>query len=843
MSSDTAKQVLDKFQGQPNAEFELRFGEYVDGKFVSGVPVNQYTRLLEWLTKNATQLASVTSMDICKGDFRMRKSGNAVEYMRKIALYKATDEEYGVRWQLSDEQKVDQKTYEQINTAEFCREKTRRSFTLNDIGSIKGTKLWRIDLTEVDSSREVEIELMNAGQILAASKHNPDILSGSMTRIWTIIAKVLHGTNNPYPKSLINNLLARFDGITLVNARNLKHDDFREGGLLGGDTVYTITGKTDGDRKQLLVSKDSGVWLINPLTKDYNWLITAVPQPKDSQTTIASMKLFLNQYDGYMFDGEWVSKDRKNQELKVPLYVFTDTMFTGYSKDIQSRPHSERRNQFNKLITKWKDKPSEQFGVFMKSWPTLIKHVANVEQVTQGLMVSESAGVYNSDIPDAPQIVINTFFPMSKDFMLIETRDKLSAAVKYINDQKGHLPYSIDGYIVTPENAPYLPSTGKVPVQLLELEQRVLTKYPDVCKIKEVKDITIDLLYRPEGLFSLGKDQSYVPFTEPFKVPPNIIPGQVIELRYEYDEKSEKGFWEYIKDRPNKAFPNSQAVVKDNLELIRHPIRTSTLMGKDLVVMRQYHKGVKGDLISNEIGSGATILDIGSGMGGDAIRWGRANLKRVYAVEPNKEYIPDLEDRTKTYAKNVDVKIIPKSVFELTDKDIPEKVDAVTMFFSATYFWHSPEEVKRLANIINDVLRPDGRVIITTLDADAILARGVTSIIEEGVYSLNVDVGKRQTQITLNDVQTVPENLTEPLCFISDLAALGRLKFDKWDWFIHEPILTLAEKNLSALYGYGVLSRAGFDPDVLMPAVEPVISLAKKHELDGLINSLMSVNL
>ena len=87
--------------------------------------------------------------------------------------------------------------------------------------------------------------------------------------------------------------------------------------------------------------------------------------------------------------------------------------------------------------------------------------------------------------------------------------------------------------------------------------------------------------------------------------------------------------------RYNKLYPNSLEVALDNWKDINDPVTVETMEGKDLDLVFTYHNRVKKSLY--DYAKGKTLLDIGSGKGGDIKKWKNANFTHIVAVEPNSD--------------------------------------------------------------------------------------------------------------------------------------------------------------------------------------------------------------
>lgn len=165
----------------------------------------------------------------------------------------------------------------------------------------------------------------------------------------------------------------------------------------------------------------------------------------------------------------------------------------------------------------------------------------------------------------------------------------------------------------------------------------------------------------------------------------------IVECAWDFDRKMFLPI--RIRDdrtHPNNLVPTAQDVWYD----IHHPVHLTTLVGKDLVVMRKLHNKVKGDLLRRFLQRGNTIIDIGSGRGGDINKWSKLGLERIYAIEPDKENAAELVRRLSSaqieYGTNMpDVELLnfgAQDTAAIQRRINDDKIDAIVSFFSLTFF-------------------------------------------------------------------------------------------------------------------------------------------------------------
>jgi hypothetical protein len=148
-----------------------------------------------------------------------------------------------------------------------------------------------------------------------------------------------------------------------------------------------------------------------------------------------------------------------------------------------------------------------------------------------------------------------------------------------------------------------------------------------------------------------------------------------------------------IRFRDDKKKPNGQKVIISNMEGFK---LRDVWNGLSCKFMRKYHNQVKKDLL-RVCRHGQTILDIGTGQGGDLSKWKRAG--KVYCVEPNKDAILEFKQRLEE-TDHCSIKIIPCRVSDVeTIQNKVKKVDVMTIFFSINLF--TKEDLDGLVRLVS----------------------------------------------------------------------------------------------------------------------------------------------
>ena len=672
---------------------------------------------------------------------------------------------------------------------------------------------------------------------------------------------------------------SRFDHRILFEARNLKVDDLVDGGITGkylninnvndaaiymgtdiptaremlesnpnlsvfyrnderdknGDLAfYTVTNKADGLRK-LLVFAHNGLWLVMG-PNSANYVINSsdfLDKIKDDDRR-NSFKKFFAVNVGYIFEGELIPKENRNgANMEVNnLYFIYDTLSipqtngnaSSYDNSIQRKALGNRLN---------------------------VAH--NITKIS----------VFNDQ-----RFPINIY---RKRFIPFATPDEFYTAVRQLLSSQENLPYKTDGVIFTPNLMPYNSYVGS---KKIDLWDRKLSRYADICKWKDTSTMSIDLAYVVEdcgvSLNALDANGKMTKFegTRRFKLANSdinirgwedrIISGSIVEFRW--DGETNKLIPMRIRLDKNK--PNKKEFALDNWKLMRSPISMETMMGDNLVLMRRYHNRIKRSMYDDALekiansgrNSKKTLLDIGSGRGGDLAKWQDFDL--VISVEPNSGNINEFVSRAKNSRNSGFIKIKNSSeisnniiskierakndsraigpyiiLVEAKGEDLAtikavmkkvglDKVSVVSSMLSMSFFWGSSNNVNSLAQTISETLDPNGVFVYFTIDGDSVRHKFVPTFsngeeltdIKTGNYMISYN-GGRQLKISI-DIQSdnpIVSEQEEWLVFINDLelklreklgfASDYKFKSDK------EKFLNYEERFLTNLYTYGLLSR------------------------------------
>jgi hypothetical protein len=448
-------------------------------------------------------------------------------------------------------------------------------------------------------------------------------------------------------------------------------------------------------------------------------------------------------------------------------------------------------------------------------------------------------------------------------------------------------------------------SKGSVPIHKIPLHLRKLTRYPDICKWKPPKDLTIDFTTIRHGefieLLVSGFNDELIPFSGnkrfPFVTDPKREPYGPVD----YDNPITANLvdrvtiveyeWDFInrimiprKIRKEKTRPNQLGIASAIWSDIQNPIDLRTLTGNTFTFMSRYHNRIKWKLFNEaykELKPNPTLLDIGSGRGGDILKW--KNAGRIVAVEPNPDHIKELINRIGSSLRQIEVIIVHN---DDSDAEITNKLDTadergdqiviiqtggentelinsvvnhwlagpaklISMMLSMSFFWQNEEMVQSLADTILRNLDPKvGRAIFFTIDGrmvrhafepmgledDTIIGGQIEKYDELKLGDATLKYERDPTQssnsrgsqigvdrLYINIPDSIVIDQEEWLVYLDDLSErLGPgFKLSSTIRADREPFMSTGEYRLSNMYTGGHIYPSG-DPAV---EVEPVQQL------------------
>lgn len=834
LSENTKNKIISTYNKEridrknSDVELEVRYGTFGynpkkaylgNRNFESGVKWKTYNQVKKYLDKVINPII-IDSIDYINDNIRktvimMREEENEkIEWIRKESIWEQYDKEYPIKIAMSREYNIE--PIENFKS-KIMRKKNRRTYIIYD-GNMK------VDLTEVNmdietksekTKYEIEIEYINKNKL------DVNIFDRGVQMIMMIIYDTIELYTQSEKEEIIKYVNINLNGWNergrenyrikdiidfdiLVQARNLKIRDMIWGGLIGNEkTEYTITHKADGIRK-LLVIHSSGIWLIMA--------------PNEVMKISSKTKKELT---GTILDGEMIPLDRRNSNAPK-----TRIWYIAFDCLMQTRL-SGRENEGTNSIQKEK----------------LEIRLNNCQVV-------------------ADQFKDELLYVTTKKFKRLVNADEFFSIMRTMIAEQDTLAYKQDGFLFTPADTPYNPHTDRI-----KLKNRILTKYPDICKWKPIEQLTIDFSIKwindngikKLNLYSYNRINKQLekfigtkefPFTDQIdienKLTKDIPTGEIIEYKWDNINKI------FIPDRirSDKPKPNNNEIAIDNWELINDPITEEMMKGETFVLLRKYHNRIKRSLFEQYEG---TLLDIGSGLGGDVTKWYK--YEKIIAVEPNKDHIIELERRIKLAGLQDRVKIINAGgqdtdiITQTVSNFIGKRVSVISLMLSLTFFWQSDDLLNNLSSTIISNIDNNGKIIFLTMDGD-IVKQVFEPKLNTGISSLrSLKLGPALLEynppsLYINIEKSIVTKQTEWLVNIDNLTS----RLSQYDFYLtsytradKERFLSLSESIFTEMYSYGIYSRkSDFTPFLsespyIIPIQTPT-SFTQKLQLPNISN-------
>ena len=197
----------------------------------------------------------------------------------------------------------------------------------------------------------------------------------------------------------------------------------------------------------------------------------------------------------------------------------------------------------------------------------------------------------------------------------------------------------------------------------------------------------------------------------------------------EYHWSPEEMTFKFDRFRMDKTDPNFIDVANDVWEDIVDPITLENLLsfidGQSYDPLRRYHNSIKRELIMKYAFNQNNVLDLGIGKGGDLQKYQMAKIGNLYGVEPNVQFMEELERRYDgmTPSPNFRLQIVNTKAQDTSNimKGINSiKVDIASMFFSLSFFFENNHAFSGLIQTLSKTVIKDGYFIGTTIDGEMV---------------------------------------------------------------------------------------------------------------------------
>lgn len=455
------------------------------------------------------------------------------------------------------------------------------------------------------------------------------------------------------------------------------------------------------------------------------------------------------------------------------------------------------------------------------------ENIENIEGIENTLLVFDVLKIVNNDIRNLPHNIRmdyakklnNTFSTIlkieNKEFIPIENNDtdlveNLSNIFDRLLAEVSSLKYPTDGFMFTPIECAYFHPKTELPEK-----ERVLSKNPDICKLKPWNEMTLDFLYGGDKTLFIAKEIStnpnvrakhtlnqpykgtfYYPFDSNMNVLwdkgyfDNIEPGSIVELG---PVSNEGGVikMDLRRIRYDKITPNRSMVANSAWNNINDPLTIDALCFRDFRLVFKYHNTEK-KILLDKILPDCDIIDIGSGDGNNLGKM--KNAHHILCIEPNKTHLDELirksqieiagvkmeEKITTLLCGGEDTDTIMEKIKTTFDWENSKRDLYITMFLSLSFFFD--EKFEGLIRTINSIVKYYQSMVGKTVHfiATTIEEKRTLSVIKK--YGDNFNLGPVNIKFTppntlyINIPNTIVVNQTEYLVDLDRLQSSTGMK-------------------------------------------------------------------
>ena len=778
MNRDTLKKIIpkryEKYFLDTKYEVEVRFKNFSE----FGITENDFIRIRKNLNAELIQ----SKVEIFDNGLRRVTIDGDKYWEQKINVEKNIFiDEYGLKLSVSTEIEADGTDDDPI----LVRSRERYTEEFGD---------YKIELTRVIENRDTKYEL--EVEYVLNSETEPEDRPIEFLNGVSYAYKILMDTDYIYTikertrvYQHVNKILGKknskeIDRSLLNDARDLKYPDFVWGGIVGNiNTTYRMTYKADGVRKLIYVDK-VGIWL--------------VMAPRCTNLIFPFVKGDITgSIEGTLIEGESISKenrigDRIKSE-KYDIWIHDGLAINGF-ESILNEAHTDRLAKAGLVC--------QHINTFMRGYPEILS--CRIKTFVEII----SIGRTEESVDPMGNIVYKEGI-----FEIIRNH---AIAAGYGPDKNSFLDYKNDGFIFMPNKVPYCKLTRNNG----ETFDQLITVSPSVIKWKPEELLSIDFRIKKRGYFIELHNEK--PFVRP------EFDGYIEDSEYFRDIPSDtilEFSWNGetfvpVRVREDKIYPNSSKTAENIWRLIQNPISLTTITGNDMKLYRKYHNRVKRwlygrtidkNLLRSGVSSGKTLLDLGSGIGGDVSSW--KNFDTIIAVEPDLEKKEEFERRIEKIRDKVHLLKAGSQEFGKITKFVKDitggKVDVISAMFSLTFLWKNKKMFDGLIKTIKQNLKPNGKFIFAVMNGEAVknfTDNGNNEWVKFNTMSnLSYILRLDGDMVNLDFPGTLTVPSVEPLTRLSDL--LFSLKGYSHTFYTldSERLLPKADFQLSGMYTAGVM--------------------------------------
>jgi SAM-dependent methyltransferase len=261
--------------------------------------------------------------------------------------------------------------------------------------------------------------------------------------------------------------------------------------------------------------------------------------------------------------------------------------------------------------------------------------------------------------------------------------------------------------------------------------------------------------------------------------------------------------WNIERIRNDKIYPNHISVAISTFQNIKNPILLNYINlynPEPHETLRLYHNYIKRDLINRY--RNKSVLDLGSGSGGDILKYINSGYTDIVLVEPNIIRVNESISRLSNinYDKNyISINVI--NDFAENVNIVDKKFDVITSFFVMSFFFDSNNHIDKLIENIKKHIKKDGVFIGTMISNAGKTDEYKNKKYDDNLYFSDYEKTNKNTKykIFMNGHLNQEEYESDYKVFAEKMKSEGFIELE-YNRFEPRDYLTDNQNNFSNLY-------------------------------------------
>lgn len=187
-----------------------------------------------------------------------------------------------------------------------------------------------------------------------------------------------------------------------------------------------------------------------------------------------------------------------------------------------------------------------------------------------------------------------------------------------------------------------------------------------------------------------------------------------------YDKYSKRKMYNCVMNKYEEKYNNKITIknIKKILPMCSEDIYNAYSSKISQEILKKHHREIKKMYIEKYCKDIDVLIDVGSGKMNDLELWEKMNIKKIYVIEPNEQYIEEAMKKTNKSHNNVEI------IFNNTPGDInwnkiniDETANCITLMFSMQYISHN---LNILINNFNNFTQTGSYIIMFLMNGNKI---------------------------------------------------------------------------------------------------------------------------